>query len=50
MKYRFFDFNNQINRNINSLKNYVGIGITYQNTTLKPKFNQKEFPEALPRG
>lgn len=39
MKYRFFDFNNQINRNINSLKNYVGIGITYQNTTLKPKFN-----------
>ena len=47
MKYRFFDFNNQINRNINSLKNYVGIGITYQNTTLKPKFNPQYNNNAI---
>ena len=41
MKYRYFDFNNQINRNLNSLKSYVGIGLQYQNTHLKPKVNPK---------
>jgi NTE family protein len=41
MKYRFFDFNNQINRNINSLKSYVGMGVNYQNTHLKPKVDPK---------
>lgn len=41
MKYRFFELNNQINRNINSLKSYVGVAINYQNTHLKPKVDPK---------
>lgn len=36
MKYRYFEFDNQVNRNINSLTSYVGLGLKYQNTHLKP--------------
>lgn len=39
LKYRFIDFNNQVNRNLNSLKSYMGVGIKYQNTHFKPKVN-----------
>ena len=39
MKHRYFNFNNQINRNINSLKSYAGFGIKFENTQLKPKIN-----------
>jgi NTE family protein len=35
-------FNNQINRNFNSLKSYFGFGLKYQYTNLKPK-NDPEF-------
>ncbi|MGC1630646.1 MAG: patatin, partial [Gelidibacter sp.] len=36
MRYRYFEFENQINRDINSLSSYVGFGLKYQNTYLKP--------------
>lgn len=36
LKYRYFEFDNQVNRNINSLTSYVGLGLKYQNTHLKP--------------
>jgi NTE family protein len=39
MKYDSFEFNNQINKNINSLKSYLGIGLNYQYTYLRPKNN-----------
>ncbi|SFZ91588.1 NTE family protein [Flaviramulus basaltis] len=39
LRFRYFDFDNQINRNINSLKSYVGIGLKYQNNHLKPKID-----------
>jgi len=36
IKNRYFEFDNQVNRNINSLKSYAGLGLKYQNTNLKP--------------
>lgn len=36
MQYNFSQFDNQINKNINSMESYVGFGITYQNTHIKP--------------
>jgi NTE family protein len=36
MRYRYFEFDNQINRNLSSLRSYVGIGIKYRNTHVKP--------------
>ncbi len=36
LNYRYFEFDNQVNRNINSLTSYVGLGLKYQNTHLKP--------------
>lgn len=46
MRYRSFQFDNQINKNLNSLKSYVGIGLNYQYTNLKPK-NNPEFNENI---
>ncbi|RXP55147.1 patatin [Lutibacter sp. HS1-25] len=37
MKYRSFQFDNQINKNFNSLKSYMGFGINYQHTKVRPK-------------
>lgn len=39
MQYNYFQFDNQINKNINSFKSYVGIGINYENTSIKPTTN-----------
>jgi len=39
LQYNYFQFDNQINKNINSLKSYVGIGINYENTSIKPTKN-----------
>ena len=39
IKQNYFQFNNQINKNINSLDSYVGIGINYELTHLRPKFD-----------
>ncbi len=33
------EFNNEFNRNINSLKSYVGVSLNYQYTELLPKYN-----------
>lgn len=41
MKYRYFDFSNQVNVNTNSLRSYLGIGINYQNAHLKPTVDPK---------
>lgn len=37
LRYRSFQFNNQINKNINSFKSYVGLSLNYQYTFLKPR-------------
>jgi len=39
IKQNYFQFNNQINKNINSLYSYVGVGIDYELTNLRPKFD-----------
>ena len=36
MKFKYLQFDNQINRNINMLKSYAGIGLEYEHTSLKP--------------
>ncbi|WP_083191747.1 patatin-like phospholipase family protein [Formosa haliotis] len=36
MDYRYFQFDNEINRNIHTLKSYAGFGLDYQHTILKP--------------
>ncbi len=37
MRYRYFTFDNQVNRNITSMSSYVGFSLNYQNTYLEPK-------------
>lgn len=37
MLYNAFEFNNQVNRNLNSLQSYVGFGLNYSYTEVKPK-------------
>jgi NTE family protein len=39
IKQNYFQFKNQINKNINSLYSYVGVGIDYELTNLRPRFN-----------
>ena len=39
IKQNYFQFNNQMNKNINSLYSYVGVGIDYELTNLRPKFD-----------
>ena len=36
LDYKYFQFNNQFNKNLNSLKSFVGIGLNYEKTKLKP--------------
>ena len=36
LDYKYFQFDNQFNRNIHSLKSYAGIGFNYEGTKLKP--------------
>lgn len=35
--YHYFQFDNQINKNLNSLSSFVGVGVNYKYTNLKPK-------------
>ncbi|HQX04943.1 MAG TPA: patatin-like phospholipase family protein, partial [Flavobacterium sp.] len=37
LKYRSYQFNNQVNKNLNSFKSYIGMSLNYQYTYLKPK-------------
>jgi len=39
MLYNAFEFNNEINKNLNSLKSYVGFGLNYHFTNVKPKYD-----------
>ncbi|MGA9238305.1 patatin-like phospholipase family protein, partial [Robiginitalea sp.] len=36
LKYQYGIFDNQINLNLNSLVNYIGFGVKYEHTTLRP--------------
>ena len=42
IRYRYFEFENQVNRNITSMASYIGLNVNYQNTHLTPKIR----PEA----
>ncbi|WP_433835107.1 patatin-like phospholipase family protein [Flavobacterium anhuiense] len=46
MLYNAFEFNNEINRNLNSLKSYFGFGLNYHYTNLKPKYNREYNPNS----
>ena len=35
--YRYYQFDNEFNKNLNSLTSYVGVGFNYERTLLKPK-------------
>ncbi len=37
IKYNYFQFDNQVNRNFNSLSSFIGLGLNYEYTKLKPK-------------
>ena len=39
VKFHYFQFDNQINRNLSSLKSYTGLGIKYEYSKLKPTIN-----------
>lgn len=41
MKYRYLHFDNQINKNINSLNSYIGLGAKYNYTNVKPENDPK---------
>ncbi len=41
--YRFFQIDNQFNKNINSFNSYVGIGINYENTWYKPNIDPEIY-------
>lgn len=37
LKYRFIQFDNQVNKNINFLRSYIGVGLNYEYTNVKPE-------------
>lgn len=41
MKYNYFFYDNQINKNINSLSSYVGLGINYELASITPDIDPK---------
>ena len=41
MKSNYYQFDNQFNKNLNSLHSYVGIGLSYEHNRLKPKVDPK---------
>nr|WP_315151486.1 patatin-like phospholipase family protein [uncultured Flavobacterium sp.] len=47
MLYNAFEFNNEANRNLNSLKSYVGLGLNYNYTEVKPKNDPNLNPNIL---
>ncbi|WP_432671865.1 patatin-like phospholipase family protein [Flavobacterium sp. SM2513] len=42
VRYRYFEFDNQVNRNITSLASYVGLNLNYQNTYLTPRLKAED--------
>jgi NTE family protein len=47
MLYNAFEFNNEANRNLNSLKSYTGLGLNYNYTEVKPKNDPNLNPNVL---
>lgn len=47
LKYRYWQFDNQINKNLSALKSYVGIGLNYEYTRLKPSVDPSIRENAL---
>jgi NTE family protein len=47
MLYNGFEFNNEANRNLNSLTSYVGLGLNYLYTEVKPKNDPNLNPNTL---
>ncbi|MDR7369297.1 patatin-like phospholipase family protein [Flavobacterium aquidurense] len=47
MLYNAFEFNNEINKNINSLKSYVGFGLNYHFTNVNPKYDTEYNPNVF---
>lgn len=47
MLYNAFEFNNEVNRNLNSLKSYFGFGLNYHYTNLKPKYDREYNPNSV---
>lgn len=47
MLHNAFEFNNEINRNLNPLKSYAGFGLNYHYTELKPKHNPDYNPNVF---
>jgi NTE family protein len=47
MLYNAFEFNNEANRNLNSLKSYTGFGLNYSYTEVKPKNDPNLNPNVL---
>ncbi|WP_166920811.1 patatin-like phospholipase family protein [Flavobacterium poyangense] len=45
--YNTLEFNNEANKNLNSLKSYVGFGLYYQYTQLKPKYKTEYNPNVF---
>ena len=41
IKHNYFQIDNQINKNLNSLRSYLGLGLNYEFTQLKPRFNSE---------
>ncbi|WP_185967831.1 patatin-like phospholipase family protein [Formosa sediminum] len=37
MNYKYLQIDNSINKNIHTLKSFIGVGLSYQNTSLKPE-------------
>ncbi|BFM43495.1 patatin-like phospholipase family protein [Flavobacterium sp. CFS9] len=42
-----FEFNNEMNRNLSSLKSYFGYGLNYHYTNLKPKYDREYNPNEI---
>ncbi|GGW28560.1 patatin [Arenibacter certesii] len=41
IRYRYFNFDNQFNRNLSSLRSYVGLGLKFHNTRLRPTIDSE---------
>ncbi|ESU23114.1 putative esterase of the alpha-beta hydrolase superfamily protein [Flavobacterium enshiense DK69] len=47
MLYDAIEFNNEFNRNINPLKNYIGFGLNYNYAKIKPKYDPYYNPNVF---
>lgn len=47
LRYRFLQFDNQLNKDLNFLSSYIGIGINYELTGVKPEIDPKVSDNAI---